>query len=100
MSLDVQDFTDSHRVQSGTVRGDVLFPFPLPPLPTVRPQPGRLDISHEREEVDLTSSGRGDSSGEGGSSDDGYSGAEVRTLVTPKQVLVETTFRPDLLFNC
>lgn len=79
MSPDVQDFTDSV-----TERGDVLFPFPLPPLPTVRPQPGRLDISHETEDGDLTSSGRGDSSGEGGSSDDGYSGTEVRTLVTPK----------------
>ncbi|CAN9504600.1 unnamed protein product [Ophioblennius macclurei] len=56
---DVRDFTVP-QLESVPIRGDMLTPLDLPPLPTTRPQPGRLDISHEGEEV---SSGHGDEDG-------------------------------------
>lgn len=97
---DFQDVTDSHKVESVPVRGDVLVPLQLPPLPTTCSQPAHLDISHGGEEGDQTGSGRGESSGsgswEGGSSDDSSSGDGVRAVVTPTQVWVETTLRPSL----
>lgn len=96
---DVQDFNDSHKVESVPVRGDVLVPMQLPPLPTTRSQPAHLDISHGGEEGDQRGSGRGESSGsgsgEGGSGDDSSS----RDGVTPTQVWVETTLRPSLLLE-
>lgn len=103
---DVQDFNDSHKVESVPVRGDALVPMQLPPLPTTRSQPPRLDISHGEEEVGQTGSGRGDGSGEGGSNHGSSGGSGVRAVVTPMQVLlpestaaseqeVKTTSRPS-----
>ncbi|XP_042364673.1 versican core protein-like isoform X2 [Plectropomus leopardus] len=97
--FDVRDF-DSHRVES-VPRGDILLPMQLPPLPTTRSQPARLDISNGGEEGGPAASGRGESGGgggsaDGGSSDDGSSGAEIRA-VTPTHVWVETTTRPTHL---
>nr|XP_046231049.1 versican b [Scatophagus argus] len=95
---DVQDFNDSHKVESIPVRGDFLPPMELPPLPTIRPQPAHLDISHGGEEGGQAGSGQGDhsGSGEGGSSDDG---SEAGTVVTPAQVWVEATSRPSWLLE-
>ncbi|XP_023144218.2 versican core protein-like [Amphiprion ocellaris] len=86
--FDVQDFSNSHKVESVPIRGDTLIPMQLPPLPTSRLQPEHLDISHTGEEGGQAGSGRGESSGsgEGGSSDD--SSGEV----TPG-----TTLRPSWL---
>ncbi len=93
---DVQDFSDSHQVESVPLRGDTLFPMQLPPLPTTRSQPAHLDISHGGEEGGQEGSGRSDSSGsgEGGSSDDSSSGAEAGA-VNPTQVWTETASRPS-----
>ncbi|XP_035524484.1 LOW QUALITY PROTEIN: versican core protein-like [Morone saxatilis] len=73
---DVQDFQNSHSVESVPVRGDISFPIQIPPLPTARSQAPHLDISQGG---GPSGSGRGESSGSGeaGSSDDGSSGAEV-----------------------
>lgn len=100
-NYDVQDFNDLHKVESVPVRGDTLVPMQLPPLPTTRSQPSRLDISHGVEEGGLTASGRGDGSGsgEGGSNDDSSSGSGVTAVVTPAQVWVENTLRPSLLLE-
>lgn len=98
---DVQDFSDSGRVESVPVRGDILIPMLLPPLPTTRSKPAHLDISHGGEEGGQVGSGRGDSSGsgEGGSTDDSSSGAVVGAMVTPTQVWAETTSRPSWLLE-
>lgn len=58
----VSDFKDPNSVP---VRGDVLAPLQLPPLPTTRSKPSQLDISQGVEEGGLTGSGRGESSGGG-----------------------------------
>lgn len=103
---DVQDFNDSHKVESVPVRGDALVPMQLPPLPTTRSQPPRLDISHGEEEGGQTGSGQGDGSREGGSNHGSSGGSGVRAVVTPMQVLlpestaaseqeVKTTSRPS-----
>lgn len=105
---DVQDFNDSHKLESVPVRGDALVPMHLPPLPTTRSQPPRLDISHGEEEGGPTGSGRGDGSGSGeeGSNYGSSGGSGVRAVVTPMQVLppestaaseqeVKTTSRPS-----
>lgn len=91
----IQDFNDSLKVK--LVRGDVLDPLQLPPLPTNRPQPANLDISHEELEEDQSGSGQKESSGEG-DSDEGSSGA----MVTPSQEInpgpdqeAKTTSRPS-----
>lgn len=60
----VHDFTHSDSVP---VRGDILAPLQLPPLPTTRSKPSQLDISQGLEDGGQTASGRGESSGEGGS---------------------------------
>ncbi|XP_076614427.1 versican core protein [Chaetodon auriga] len=98
---DVQDFNDSHKVESVPVRGDALLPMQLPPLPTTRSQPAHLDIPHGGEEGGQAGSGRGESSGsgEGGSSDGSSSGAEVGAVVSPTQVWVEPTSRPSWLLE-
>ncbi|XP_070781162.1 versican core protein [Enoplosus armatus] len=98
---DVKDFNHSHNVESVPVRGDILFPMQLPPLPTTRSQPAHLDISHGGEEGGQAGSGRGESSGsgEGSSSDDSSSGAEVGAVETSTQVWVETTSRPSWLLE-
>lgn len=99
LDYDVQDLNDSHKVESVPVRGDALVPMQLPPLPTTRSQPPRLDISHGEEEGGQTGSGQGSNHG---SSD----GSGVRAVVTPMQVLlpestaaseqeVKTTSRPS-----
>lgn len=49
------------------VRGDVLPPLQLPPLPTTRSRPSQLDISQGLEDGGQTASGGGEISGEGGS---------------------------------
>lgn len=71
--LDLFDYDQKNWVESVPVRGDVLSPFPLPPLPTIRPQPDRLDISHEGEDEDLIGSGRDESSSSGSGSGDSSS---------------------------
>ncbi|KAL7377459.1 hypothetical protein ABVT39_028307 [Epinephelus coioides] len=97
---DIRDF-DSHKVESVPVRGDILLPMQLPPLPTTRSQPAHLDISHGGTEAGQVGSGQGESSGsaEGGSSDDSSSGAEVGVVVTPTQVWVDATSRPSQLLE-
>lgn len=82
-------FIDSHSIP---VRGDVLAPLQLPPLPTTRSQPSRLDISQGIEENGQIGSGRGESSGEGGGSDD-----RAGAAVSQTQVFVETTQSPSVL---
>lgn len=82
--LDFDDYEQSSLVESVPVRGDVLSPFPLPPLPTIRPQPDRLDISQEGEDEDLIGSGR-DESSSSGSGDSGSANGpqEVQTSSMP-----------------
>lgn len=82
-------FNDLHSIP---VRGDVLAPLQLPPLPTTRSQPSRLDIYQGIEEDGQIASGRGESSGEGGGSDD-----RADAVMSPTQVFVETTPSPSLL---
>lgn len=92
--FDLYDYDQKNWVESVPVRGDVLLPFPLPPLPTIRPQPDRLDISHEGEDEDLTGSGRDESSGSGsGDSSSGLAPEES----TPKPHLkgAEATSGPS-----
>ncbi|XP_041816669.1 versican core protein-like isoform X2 [Chelmon rostratus] len=98
---DVQDFNDSHKVESIPLRGDALFPIMLPPLPTTRSQPAHLDTPHGGEEGGQAGSGQDESSGsgEGGSSDGSSSGAEVGAVVSPTQVWVEPTSRPNWLLE-
>uniref|UniRef100_UPI0037E84839 versican core protein n=1 Tax=Semicossyphus pulcher TaxID=241346 RepID=UPI0037E84839 len=107
VDYDVKDF-DSHRVESKPLRGDILPPIQIPPLPTTRSQPPQLDISKGGEGGSQAGSGRGESSGEQGSSDDGASGAEVGAMVTPipsdlpgitsaPGLGVDTTSRPSWL---
>ncbi|XP_044030322.1 versican b [Siniperca chuatsi] len=98
---EVEDFNNSHKVESVPVRGDILSPIQFPPLPTTRSQTAHLDISHGGEVGGQAGSGRGESSGsgEGGSSDDSSSGAEVGAVVTPTQVWVETTPSPSWLIK-
>lgn len=62
LEANVQDFSHSDSVP---VRGDVLAPLQLPPLPTTRSKPSQLDISQGLEDGGQTASGRGESSGEG-----------------------------------
>ncbi|XP_054467873.1 aggrecan core protein-like isoform X2 [Anoplopoma fimbria] len=90
---DDRDF-DPNKVESVPVRGDILLPMLLPPLPTTRLQLPKLDISHGgREGGRVESSG----SGEGGSSDDHSSGAGVGVVVTPRPGWVlETTEGSEL----
>lgn len=64
LDASAQDFSHS---DSAPVRGDVLAPLQLPPLPTTRSKPSQLDISQGLEDGGQTASGRGESSGEGGS---------------------------------
>ncbi|XP_026152855.1 neurocan core protein-like isoform X2 [Mastacembelus armatus] len=84
------------KVESVPIRGDILSPLQLPPLPTTRSKPPHLDI-HREEDGGPVRSGPGEStgSGEGGSSDDGSSGAEVGVVLAPPQVRVEPTSRPS-----
>ncbi|XP_068190078.1 versican core protein [Antennarius striatus] len=92
---DAQDFSDSHRVESIPDRGDTLYPMELPPLPTIRPGPERLDISHGGEVVGQSGLGRGDNSRDGGSRKGSPHGTEVGTVEPPIQVWMETTSRPS-----
>ncbi|XP_068430452.1 versican core protein [Clinocottus analis] len=80
---DVRDF-DPSNVESVPVRGDVLFPMQIPPLPTTRSQHPQLDISQ---------GGRGESggSGEAGSSDGRSSGAELTPNTSRPHWILETT---------
>lgn len=82
--LDLNDYEQNSWVESVPVRGDVLSPFPLPALPTIRPQPARLDISQDGEDEDLLGSGRDESSSSG--SGDSFSAngpQEVETTSMP-----------------
>lgn len=82
--LDLLDYDQTNWVESVPVRGDVLSPLPLPPLPTLRPQPDRLDISHEGEDEDLIGSGRDESSSSGSGDSSGANGPqEVDTPSAP-----------------
>ncbi|KAG8011015.1 Versican core protein [Nibea albiflora] len=93
---DVQDFNDSHRVESVPVTGDILIPMELPPLPTTHSQPAHLDISHGGDDGGQVGSGRDESSGSGdvGSSDDSSSGAEgIETTPRPSEVQETTSDR-------
>lgn len=83
--LDLYDYELKNWVESVPVREDVLSPFPLPPLPTIRPQPDRLDISHGGEDEDLMSgSGRDESSSSGsGDSASANGPQEVETTSMP-----------------
>lgn len=63
LEVNVHDFKDPN---SAPVRGDVLAPLLIPPLPTTRSKPSQLDISQGVEDGGQTGSGRGESSGEGG----------------------------------
>lgn len=92
--FDLYDYEQKNWVESVPVRGDALFPFPLPPLPTIRPQPDRLDISHEGEDEDLTGSGRDESSGSGSGDSSSGNGPEGSTL-KPHLKGVEATSRPS-----
>ncbi|KAM9338728.1 versican core protein [Symphorus nematophorus] len=96
LEYDVRDY-DSHSVESGPPTGDILFPIPLPPLPTTHSQPPQLDIAQGGEDGGPAGSGRGESSGsgEGGSSDDSSSGM----VVNPTPGWVETTTRPSQLLE-
>lgn len=64
LEASTRDFSHSDSVP---VRGDVLAPLQLPPLPTTRSKPSQLDISQGLEDGGQTASGRGESSGEGAS---------------------------------
>lgn len=66
LDYDVQDFRGS-QVEAVPVRGDVLPPLELPPLPSISPRPSHLDITQGR------ASGRGESSGSGETVDKGVS---------------------------
>ncbi|XP_068609259.1 versican core protein [Brachionichthys hirsutus] len=90
---DLQDLSDSHRVESIPHRGDTLLPMELPPLPTIRSGPERLDVSHGGEEGGQPGSGRGESGRKGGSGDDSPRGTESGTVETPMRVWLETTSR-------
>lgn len=92
--FDLYDYDQKNWVESVPVRGDALFPFPLPPLPTIRPQPDRLDISHEGEDEDLISSGRDESSGSGSGDSSSGTGPEEPTF-KPHLKEVEATSRPS-----
>lgn len=92
--FDLYDYDQKNWVESVPVRGDALFPFPLPPLPTIRPQPDRLDISHEGEDEDLIGSGRDESSGSGSGDSSSGNGPEEYTL-KPHLKGVEATARPS-----
>lgn len=56
---------DFNHSDSVPVRGDVLAPLQLPPLPTTRSKPSQLDISQGLEDGSQTASGQGENSGEG-----------------------------------
>lgn len=86
--LDVFDYDQKNWVESVPLRGDVLSPFPLPPLPTIRSQPDRLDIAHEGEDEDLIGSGRDESSSSGsGDSSSANGPQEVETTSIPSDGL-------------
>lgn len=59
--LNTYDFKDP---TSMPIRGDVLAPLQLPPLPTTRSKPSQLDISQGVEDGGQPGSGQGESSGE------------------------------------
>lgn len=79
----VQDFTNSDSVP---VRGDVLAPLQLPPLPTPRSKPSQLDISQGLDDGGQTASGRGESSGEGGTFSPGIEKAQQPAVVFKEDV--------------
>lgn len=58
--LNTYDFKDP---TSMPIRGDVLAPLQLPPLPTTRSKPSQLDISQGVEDGGQPGSGQGESSG-------------------------------------
>lgn len=90
--LDLYDYDQSILVESVPLRGDVLPPFPLPPLPTNRPQPDRLDISddHEGEDEDLIGSGRDETSSSGSTDSFSANGPqEVETTSMPSHGVTE-----------
>ncbi|XP_059213664.1 versican core protein-like [Centropristis striata] len=97
---DGQDF-DPNRLESIPIRGNILHPMQLPPLPTTRSQPAHLDTPHEGTDGGQAGSGRSESSGsgEGGSSDDASSGAGVGVMVTPTPAGMEPTSRPSQLLE-
>lgn len=72
------------------VRGDVLPPLQLPPLPTTRSKPSQLDISQGLAGGGQTASGGGESSGEGG----GYSPATAEPSLG-----IETGRQPAVVFK-
>ncbi|XP_053266945.1 brevican core protein [Pleuronectes platessa] len=92
---DVQSF-DINKVESVPVRGHVVVPMELPPLPTLLSQTEQLDISQGGELGGQAGSGRGES-GQGGSGDDGSSRAEAGAVETPSQVSAEAVSIPSQL---
>ena len=94
---DVQHF-DINKVESVPVRGHVVVPMELPPLPTILSQTEQLDISQGGEEGGQAGSGRGES-GQSGSGEDGSSRAEAGAVETPSQVSAETVSIPSRLLE-
>ncbi|XP_047186236.1 versican core protein isoform X2 [Scophthalmus maximus] len=93
---------DINKVESVPVRGDVLVPMELPPLPTTRSQIAHLDVYEGGEEGGQTGSGQGESggSGHGGSGDISSGGVTLtqvwaETASTPSQLL-ESSMGPKL----
>ncbi|KAM9307125.1 versican core protein [Pholidichthys leucotaenia] len=87
------DYDGLNKVESVPLKEGIFTNIQLPPLPTTRPQPGRLDISHREEEGAQLGSEKGDnrSSTEGASSNRTSAVDELRGAVTP-----EAVFTPSL----
>lgn len=87
LEVSVHDFS---QYDSVPVTGHILALLQLPPLPTTRSKPSRLDISQGLEDGGQTASGQGENSGEGGS----YSPA------TPEPLLgIEKAQQPAVVFK-